>query len=222
MKQRMGPKTARNGGNSQLTRALCGRPRRTQTGWRSRMEFELSGIPSGANRRRIGTVELGKRDERDQLPVIGPEPAVSGSDSAVPPSQDPAKAREFLGGSRGAAAKSLQPQTRWRWGESGANPSLPVEQGKYRELSRIRGHRGASRIGETTSSGCLRRDFPGQWNRERPPGEQGIGEGWCEASAGNALAVPVRRAPSPRSRGRGRGAACTRPYRHRGVRAAPR
>src|SRR5262245_14645561 len=27
------------------------------------------------------------------------------------------------------------------WGESGANPSLPVEQGTYREFSRIRGRR---------------------------------------------------------------------------------
>ena len=67
-----------------------------------------------ANRKRIRTAKLGNRDKRDRLPAIGPELAVSGSDSAVPLSQDPAKAREFLGWSRVAGAKSLQPQTSWR------------------------------------------------------------------------------------------------------------
>ena len=43
---------------------------------------------------------------------------------AVPLSQDPAKAREFLGWSRVAGAKSLRLQTGWRWVQSGANQSL--------------------------------------------------------------------------------------------------
>jgi len=86
-----------------------------------------------ANGRRIETAKLGNRDKRAQLPAIGPELAVSGSDQAVLLSQDPAKAREFLGRSRGAAAKSLQPQTSWRWGESEANPSLPPESPNCRE-----------------------------------------------------------------------------------------
>ena len=76
-----------------------------------------------ANRKRNRTAKLGNRDKRDQLPAIGPELGVSGSDSPVPPSQDPAKTREFLGWSRGAGAKSLQQQTSWRCSESGANPS---------------------------------------------------------------------------------------------------
>ena len=103
------------------------------------MEFELPVPPAGANRKRIGTAKLGNRDERDQPPPIGPEPAVSGSDSAVPLSQDPAKAREFLAWSRGAGAKSLQPQTGWRsewnsnlryslWGESEANRNRQIWQ----------------------------------------------------------------------------------------------
>ena len=70
------------------------------------------------------TAKLGNREQRDQLPAIGPELAVSGSDSAVPLSQDPAKAREFLGGSRSAGAESLQPQTRWRR-EWDSNPRYP-------------------------------------------------------------------------------------------------
>ena len=77
-----------------------------------------------ANRKRNRTAKLDNRDKRDQLPAIGPELAVSGSDSAVPLSQDPAKAREFLGWSRVAGAKSLQPQTGWRR-EWDSNPRYP-------------------------------------------------------------------------------------------------
>src|SRR5262245_64839710 len=84
----------------------------------------LSPSRAAARRKRIGTAKLGNRDKRDPLPAIGPEPAVSGSDSARPLSQDPAKTRGFLGGSRGAAAKSLQPQTRWRR-EWDSNPRYP-------------------------------------------------------------------------------------------------
>src|SRR5262245_58442962 len=81
-----------------------------------RTELEMSNIPQGANRKRIGTAKLGNRDKRDATPAMGPELAVSGPDSAVPAPQDPAKAREFPGGSLVASAKSLQPQTRWRSG----------------------------------------------------------------------------------------------------------
>ncbi len=83
-----------------------------------------SSPPRGANRKRIGTAKVGDRDKRDRLLAIGPELAVSGSDSAEPLAQDPAKAREFLGWSRVAGAKSLQPQTGWRWAQSIANSSL--------------------------------------------------------------------------------------------------
>jgi hypothetical protein len=117
-----------------------------------------SRIPSGANRKRIGTAKLGNRDERDPLPAIGPELAVSGSDSAVPPSQDPAKTREFLGYSRGAAAKSPKPQTRWRWGQTRTNPSLPPESLIYRESA-----------GKSAGPGGLRRlrsrgNYPILWS----------------------------------------------------------
>jgi hypothetical protein len=99
------------------------------------VEFELSVLLgewkansnsqySLANRKRIGTAKLGNRDKRDPLPSIGPELAVSGSDSAVPVSQDPAKAREFSGWSRLAGAKSLQSQTCWRR-EWDSNPRYP-------------------------------------------------------------------------------------------------
>jgi hypothetical protein len=105
--------------------------------------IRTSNTPSGANRKRIGTAKTGNRDERHPLPVIGLELAVSGSDPAVPLSQDPAKARRFLGCSRGAGAKSLQPQTTWRWVQARANPSLarvPCSAGKIqvRALSDLR------------------------------------------------------------------------------------
>jgi hypothetical protein len=66
------------------------------------MELEL---PSGANRKRIGTAKFGNRDERDPLAAIGPEPAVSGADAAPPLSQDPAKARELSGMVAGSGCK---------------------------------------------------------------------------------------------------------------------
>jgi hypothetical protein len=126
------------------------------------MELEL---PSGANRKRIGTAKTGNRDERHPLPVIGLELAVSGSDPAVPLSQDPAKARRFLGCSLVAAAKSLQPQTTWRWGESNANPSLGAESLLSRENTGNSVDSGpienASWTGGRPVSGHLRRDFPG-------------------------------------------------------------
>jgi hypothetical protein len=74
------------------------------------------------------------------------------------------KPRERAGNSlltRAPAQRTPETQTTWRWGESGANPSLPVQQGKYRELSRIQGLRGASRTGERPVSGHLRRDSLG-------------------------------------------------------------
>jgi hypothetical protein len=51
------------------------------------------------------------------------------------------KQREFLGWSRIGAQRTPETQTRWRRGESSANPSLgagfPVEQGRYREISAL-------------------------------------------------------------------------------------
>jgi hypothetical protein len=107
--------------------------------------IRTSSLPCGANRKRIGTAKLGSRDKPAQLPAIGPEPVVSGPDSAVPLSQDPAKARRFLGCSLVAGAKSLQPQTGWRGAdkcEPVSGREIPVEQGRYREFSRIPDHRG--------------------------------------------------------------------------------
>jgi hypothetical protein len=97
--------------------------------------------PARANRERIRTAQPGNRDRRGQPLAIGPEPGVSGAASAGSFSQDPAKAREFPGCRRVAGAESPQPQTSWRWGESGANPSLgrfSVGQGRYRESPRVR------------------------------------------------------------------------------------
>jgi hypothetical protein len=87
-----------------------------------------SGVASfaEANRERTGTAERDNRDQRDQLPAIGRELAVSCSDPAGPLSQDPAKARRFLGWALVAGAESLQPQTGWRWGQARANPSPEV------------------------------------------------------------------------------------------------
>jgi hypothetical protein len=84
-----------------------------------------SSISCGANRERIGAVKAGNGDERDPLPAIGPEPAVSGPDADVSLSEDPAKARRFLGGSPVLGAQSPQPQTSWRSG-SDSNRRYPL------------------------------------------------------------------------------------------------
>jgi hypothetical protein len=89
--------------------------------------MRTSSTPCEANRKRIGTAKIGGRDERDPRPAIGLERAVSRPDWPVPLSQDPAKSRDFPGWSEPAAAKSLQPQTGWRWVQSRANPSLATK-----------------------------------------------------------------------------------------------
>ena len=55
------------------------------------------GTPCGANRKRIGTAKLDNGDERHPLAAIGPEPTISGPDSAESLSQDPRETREFSG-----------------------------------------------------------------------------------------------------------------------------
>ena len=65
-----------------------------------------------------------QRTTRAAESLMSPEPAVSGSKGEDGPRQNPGKPRELLGLSQAAAAKSLQPQTGWRWRESRANPSL--------------------------------------------------------------------------------------------------
>jgi hypothetical protein len=64
------------------------------------------------------------REQREPQQRLGPGPAVSGSEVEGGLPQDPAKAREFLGWSQLAGAESLQPRTRWRSRQAGANPSL--------------------------------------------------------------------------------------------------
>ncbi len=102
------------------------RAARAGVGAESRGPSGLGVGSAEANRKRIRTAKPGNRDKRDQLPALGPELAVSGSYSAVPLSQDPAKAREFLGRPRVAGAKSLQPQTGWRK-EWGSNPRQGIQ-----------------------------------------------------------------------------------------------
>ena len=78
--------------------------------------------------RRIGSEteppQLGSREKHGLRPLLGPEPAVSGSDTPGLDGQNPAESREFLGLFLDEGGKSLQPQTEWRWAQSGANPSL--------------------------------------------------------------------------------------------------
>ena len=89
-----------------------GRPGSTNPGdavscpgeWSSNFRYCASAFAE-ANRGRNRTAKLGNRDKRDQLPGIGPELAVSGSDSAVALSQDPATTRGFPGWSTGSGCK---------------------------------------------------------------------------------------------------------------------
>jgi hypothetical protein len=92
-----------------------------------RMEFKPPVFPVG----RIAS-ESGPPNSATERNATRCPPSARNSPSPVPirlcpPSQDPAKTREFLGWSRVAGAKSLRPQTRWRSGESSANPSLGAE-----------------------------------------------------------------------------------------------
>ncbi len=121
-----------NGGESRI-RTLS-TPRRIWSESKSpdfaTMKFELavqiSRVPplTEANRKRIRTAQLANREKRGLLRLRGLEPAVSGSDAREPDRQNPAESRELLGVFPGADAKSLQPQTKWRCGQSRANSSL--------------------------------------------------------------------------------------------------
>jgi hypothetical protein len=104
-------------------------------------------VPWRTEPRRLGLVSRSERNSNFPLARIGSEsgpPNLATETNATscprsarnPPSPvriqrcsppTTPKAREFLEWSRVAVAKSLQPQTRWRWGESSANPSLGAE-----------------------------------------------------------------------------------------------
>ena len=81
-------------------------------------------FPSGANRKRIRTAELGNRDKRATRRPLIPEAAVSGSDSPDRNRQNPAESREFLDLNSDVSGESLPTQTQWRWGKSRVNSSL--------------------------------------------------------------------------------------------------
>jgi len=67
-----------------------------------------------ADRHHLNRRARGNRDQRGRPPAIGPKLAVSSPASAGPLSQDPAKARQFRGGSGVAAAEPPRPQKGWR------------------------------------------------------------------------------------------------------------
>jgi hypothetical protein len=68
---------------------------RSESIW-SQIRISLASWGHGS-RRQIRTAKLGNRDKRDPLPTVGPELAVSGSDSAAPLAQNPARQREIHG-----------------------------------------------------------------------------------------------------------------------------
>ncbi len=70
------------------------------------------------------TAQIANREKREPQPLTGPKFALSGPDSLRAPCQNPAKAREVPGLLLGTRAKSLQPETKWRWMQPSANPSL--------------------------------------------------------------------------------------------------
>jgi hypothetical protein len=74
-------------------------------------------------------------------PLPAPPPALS-----APPASEARSEPQASGA--GTVTQLVAPSWKWRCGQSGANPSLAVEQGRYREFSRIRGHRGASRVAD--------------------------------------------------------------------------
>ncbi len=67
-----------------------------------------------ANHERNRTAQLGNRDKHGPRRLLGPEPAVSGSDALGLDAQDPAESQRFLRRCRSASEKSPQPQTEWR------------------------------------------------------------------------------------------------------------
>ncbi len=73
---------------------------------------------------RIGTAAIGGRENRRLRRGRGRRPGLSGAGTPRPSPQNPAESREFLGLNLVPRRKSLQQQTEWRWGESGANSSL--------------------------------------------------------------------------------------------------
>ena len=57
----------------------------------------MPGTEQGESGSRIRTATIGNRERREPRRLIGLELAISGSNSLGPLSQNPAKAREFLG-----------------------------------------------------------------------------------------------------------------------------
>ncbi len=82
----------------------------------SRYGYPDFGLVDWANRKRIGTAQLGNRDKLVSRRYWRPEPAVSGPGWPRPNSQHPAESRSFLGLYPSVRRKSLQQQTRWRRG----------------------------------------------------------------------------------------------------------
>ena len=62
-----------------------------------------------ANHEENRTAELGNGERRGPQLILGPEPAVSGSDVPELNGQNPAESQEFLGLYLDARGKSLQP-----------------------------------------------------------------------------------------------------------------
>ena len=114
------------------------------------------------------TAEIGERDDwRDSTggPQIRRSPVRHRGRGSR---QNPAKPREFLGLSRAAGAKSLQPQTGWRWAQSRANPSLGAESLLSRENTGNSAEFGPSRRAEKRSTARFRPPSVGfPWAREQ-------------------------------------------------------
>ena len=77
-----------------------------------------------ANLERIRTGQLGNREKQGLRCLPGPETAVSGSDTCGLDGQEPAESRSFLGLFPPTRPKSPRRKTKWRCGQSIANPSL--------------------------------------------------------------------------------------------------
>jgi len=119
----------------------CSRPRRR--GLVSGANgVRTSRIPCRANRKRIGTAELGNRDERHPLPAIGPKLAVSGPASAVPLSPRPRESAAFSRMLTVSGRKVSATADYLAVGAVGSEPvsaaGIPDLQGKYREFFKIR------------------------------------------------------------------------------------
>src|SRR5262245_52681401 len=111
--------------------------------------IRTSSTPCGANRKRIGTAKLGNRDEREQLPAIGPELAVSGPDSAVPPLPRPRESAGVSGMVAGSGCK-VSATADYLAERVGFEPTVPfwgtrALQARAFSRSAISPHSGASR-----------------------------------------------------------------------------